>query len=398
MNMTATDETPELYRQWAAISMIGGVLENRVWALSRSRAGKPRRTYPNMYIFLVGVPGVGKAVVESVQELWSDVRGQSDSALHLADSSLTRASLVDQLAVAERTFIPPVGPPLDYHSILVAAEEFGVFLQSHDISYISVLNMLFNCPSSYTEKRRTGSAKSVEISSPVMNILAGVQPGWLATTFPEEAWLMGLPSRIIMIYGNVGPPGDPFLEVQELEAERKLLLQGLNRLANMYGQMKWSQEAKAKIRDWNDAGGPPRPTHSKLEYYCNRRLLNVMKLSIISAASRSRGRSYVIEYEDASRALGWLLEAEKLMPDIFRAMIGRSDHQVIEELYMHLVNLHRISGGKPVHVYKLYNFAMQRVPSDKVQKIVEIAEKANMIERIGGTETYVPKARTDFVE
>jgi P2-related tail formation protein len=105
-----------------------------------------------------------------------------------------------------------------------------------------------------------------------------------------------------------------------------------------------------------------------------------------------------IELADVERAIGWLIEAERLMPDAFRAMIGKSDHQIIEELYMHLVNLYAMAKNNPVHVSKLFAFAMQRAPTDKVSKIIEVAERSNMIERIAGTDLYKPKARTEFAE
>jgi predicted transcriptional regulator len=86
------------------------------------------------------------------------------------------------------------------------------------------------------------------------------------------------------------------------------------------------------------------------------------------------------------------------MPDAFRAMVGRSDRDVIEELYRHLVALFNMSKQQPIPEARLYNFLNQRVPTDKVAKILEVAERSNMIARIGGTDTYVPRARTEFSE
>lgn len=398
MEMTASDDTPHLYKQWAAISLIAGALERRVWTVVGHQAGQPRKTFPNVYVFLVGAPGVGKYIVESVQELWLAVgKGNGLEPFHVAESNLTKASLIDRLAEAARIFLPPKGGPYEYNSLLVAAEEFGVFLPTHDLNFISVLNKIYNNPDSYSERRRHGPATNIQIHQPVLTILAGVQPSWLATVFPDEAWGMGFTSRIMMIYGSAGAPTDPFQTGLARSIERIRLVEGLEKLSQLYGEVKWEPEAKAKITDWALSGAPPKPTHSKLEHYCNRRVLHAIKLSIISSVSRT-GRAEAIETIDVDRSMAWLLEAEKYMPDAFRAMIGKSDYQIMEDMYNHLVSLYGMAGNKPIHISRLITFLSLRIPSDKVMKILELAEKSNMIDRMGGTDTYVPKARTEFAE
>jgi P2-related tail formation protein len=118
---------------------------------------------------------------------------------------------------------------------------------------------------------------------------------------------------------------------------------------------------------------------------------------MISAVSRT-GRIGTIDVVDVDRAIEWLREAESTMPDAFRAMIGRSDHQILEELYNHLVALYNMAKQNPIDESRLWSFLTQRVPSDKVQKILEAAERSNMITRIGGTDKYTPRPRTEFSE
>lgn len=395
--MTSADETPELYKKWSAISLVAGALECRVWARAGNQAGKPRYTRPNIYVFLVGAPGVGKYIIESIQELWTEAKGSDGPAFCLAPSNSTKASLIDALADAVRVCIKPK-PIFEYHSLLVAAEEFGVFLPTHDLNFISVLNKIYNCPSIYSETRRHGPSPKVYINYPVLNIIAGVQPSWLATVFPDEAWGMGLPSRIMMIYGSAGAPRNPFTEGQERTKERDRLVYHLGELSHLWGEIKWTPEAEAKIVHWwVDESGAPIPTHSKLMHYCNRRILHAQKLCIISSVSRTR-KVATIEPYDVDRALAWLFEAEKLMPDIFRAMFGKSDYQVIEELYNHLVSLYAMSKGKPIHDSRLANFLVQRVPTEKVKSIMEAAERMGLLERIGGSDLYRPKSKTEHSE
>jgi hypothetical protein len=396
--MTDADDTPALYRKWAAISMVGGALERRVWASVGKQGGQPRLTYPNLYVFLVGAPGVGKSVINDIRTMWREAfePQTSSPAFYVAPDNMTHAAMIDRLAKSKRSFLPPTGSPYEYHSLLVAAEELGVFLNSYDQEFIGSLNSIFNCPAIHSEERRYGPAQEIEIKCPMLNILGGAQPAWISTVFPEEAWGMGLTSRIIMIYASSGEPADPFAG-KEMPVERTLLKGRLGKLSQLYGELKFDTAAQHRLRDWALAGGPPTPTHSKLEHYCRRRVLHIIKLATISSVSRHNGvRS--IELIDVERAFEWLLEAEKVMPDAFRSMKGRSDHQVIEELYEFMLRLYNMSQNKGVHENRLYSFLMDRVPAEKAPRILEAAERANMIERIGGSNIYKPRPRRDFVE
>jgi hypothetical protein len=126
-------------------------------------------------------------------------------------------------------------------------------------------------------------------------------------------------------------------------------------------------------------------------------MLHVAKLAMVSSVSRTNEIEY-IDQLDARRAIDWLIEAEKLMPDIFRSMIGRSDHEVIEELHLHMHSLYAQNKNKPIQGHQLQMFLLKRVPSDKIRQILEAAENSNMISRVGITDTWIPKNRTEFSE
>jgi hypothetical protein len=397
--MTEADDAPFLFRKWAGISLVAGALERRVWANVGYRGGEIRQTFPNLYVFLVGAPGVGKYIVNTVQEFWRSTNepGTNKKAFHVADNSLTKASMIDAIADSTRSFLPPKGSPYEFNSLLIAAEEFGVFLPTYDLNFVAVLNEIYNAPGQYSEKRRYGPAREISITNPLINILGGVQPVWMSSVFPSEAWGMGLFSRVIMVYATSGEPSDPFSEGQHRPIERKLLVQSLNKLSQLYGEVQWEQEARVRLKDWHLAGGPPTPTHSKLEHYCRRRTQHVIKLAIVSAISRANAVDS-IERVDVDRAIEWLVEVETFMPDIFRSMVGQSDHEVIDELYNHVVNMYSMSKRSPINERHLVMFLVRRVPSEKIPRILEAAERSNMIARVGGTDTYVPREKKEFTE
>src|SRR5208337_2757577 len=148
------------------------------------------------------------------------------------------------------------------------------------------------------------------------------------------------------------------------------------------------EDAAKRLGAWHLAGGPPVPNHSKLENYNRRRTQHLIKLSMVSAVSRT-GEIH-LALVDIERGIAWLMEVERLMPDIFRAMVGKSDSQVLEELYGYLVGVWRMHKEKAVNERFLFSFLTQRVPSEKIEKLIQIAERSNMITRMAGTNDFRP--------
>jgi hypothetical protein len=139
---------------------------------------------------------------------------------------------------------------------------------------------------------------------------------------------------------------------------------------------------------------PPTPTHSRLTHYNRVRTQNLLKLSLISAISRCQ--ALLIEKIDVERGLYWMHEAERFMPDIFREMVGKSDKQVLEELHLFLIAYWQRNKRNPFQGDVLWDFLKDRVPSDRVGRMVEVAERSGLVARVGGTEDcWVPRPRGD---
>lgn len=373
--------TPEIFRTWGGISAVAGALERRVWAVT---ARKP--VYPNLYVILVSPPGRGKTVmVDEVSNLW-----RTTKELKMAPDSVTKASLVDKLAEAGRRIVLNGGSDLmEYHGLQVACSEFGVLVPSYDPEFMSALNNIWDNPRNYRESRRTLKTE-LDISNPYLNMLAGTQPAFLAGLLPEEAWGMGFMSRLLMVYSPTCPEIDLFPEDSSERKPNRWLVERMEAMANALGIMKWRNTAQTALSEWAKAGGPPKPEHTKLEHYNIRRVLHIVKLSTI--ASMSRSVDMIIESGDVERAIGWLTNAEAVMPDIFREMVGRSDAQVIADLHFHMWRMFSRE-RKAVPKAAIVHFLQRQVPSDKIEKIISTAENANIIARYAGTETYFPKAK-----
>ena len=392
--------TSEIHRIWSAITLVGGACERRIWIEVGSYI-----TYPNLYVFLVAPPGYGKGIIEVVRDLWADTRdldhsasnGEMKHAFHVAPHNVTRASIIDDLNDAKQTRLLAKTNPLKdqsnptfiYHTLLIAAEEFELLLPVYDSSFMSVLNGIWNNNAMHSETRRHGPAKDIKIPNPQFTILGGVQPAYFVSHFPDVAWDTGLARRIIMVYSDQAVKRELWSKTPGREKLKERMLHRLGLISAQFGRMRPSKNAETLLSEWDAKDGPPTPTHSKLVHYNTTRTQYLIKLSMIAAIARTG--ELLIHSEDVTRALSWLLEAERRMPDIFRAMTGKSDSQVLEELHYFLISKYR-NNKKPVEEKEVYEFLSMRATTDKIAGLILTAEKTQRMVRVNSN-SWMPQPK-----
>lgn len=371
--------SPKRFRLWSGITAVSGILERKVWT-----EGINGPLYPNLFTILVGPPASGKTTaINKVRELWARVRG-----MHLSPDNVTQEAMVDALARSLRTIINGAESAYTFSAMSVPCSEFGVFFPAYDPAFLSLLNYLYDDPPAYREERRTMG--KTEIIRPHLVILAGTQPDYLGTFLPDVAWGMGFTSRLTMIYS-------PATAVAELigsvaASDPTELATSLSQIFNLKGEYQWTEAARLELNAWNNANCPPTPTHNKLSHYNGRRGINAIKLAMISAASRTQ--SLRVTLEDFERAQEWLIEAETVMPDIFRAMVQRSDAQLIRDLHHEIYQKWAsvaVDKRQPVLTKDLYQFLHDRCPSERVHKIIEVAEKSGYIKQGKYPGEWIPR-------
>ena len=94
-------------------------------------------------------------------------------------------------------------------------------------------------------------------------------------------------------------------------------------------------------------------------------------------AAVDKSNSLFLTKEDFNRAMGWLLQAEETMPDIFKAGAIASDSLAMDEIYHYI-----LIAGKSVPEHRIVNFARERVPAHSVMRVLEIMERSGMIQAV----------------
>ncbi len=386
---TAGLPTPQLFRTWSAITCVAGALERKVWVHTYNS-----NLYPSMYTIFVAPPGVGKTILTSrVQELWRELEGH-----HVAASSVTKASLIDDLHDATRTITRPrANPPtVTFNSLKIAANELGVLLPQYDNDFMNTLTDIYD-GHGYSERRRTRDT-NFSIDAPQINLLAATTPSFLKDVLPEGAWDQGFLSRTILVYSGQKILRPLFENSADDKELFKKLKGDLRQIGNLYGQIIFSEEAAIAISEWHMGGGKPVPDHPKLHNYLTRRTSHVLKLCQVACVMDSN--ELIVTLDHYQTALSWLIEAEHYMPDIFKSMATGGDARAMEECWHFVFKLYaRTENKKPVAQAKVYQFLGERVPAHSVERIIDIMKKARLLEEVsvkGLGPAYVPRANREY--
>jgi len=99
---------------------------------------------------------------------------------------------------------------------------------------------------------------------------------------------------------------------------------------------------------------------------------------MVSAIDRSN--ALVLTRADFNRAMGWLLEAEGTMGEIFKAGATNADAQAMEEI-IHFIKIN--DKGFGVSEQKITRFAADRIPIHSILRTIEILEKSGQIDLRG---------------
>jgi hypothetical protein len=385
LGFTEALPTPLLFRLWAGIHMVGSAVERRVW----TQLGGGNRLYPNLYVFLVGPPGVGKS-----QALSPAMRLlRKSAACKLAPNDMTKQGLLDALLESGSAGMID-GQPFDYHYMAAYISELSNFMSKYDGALAGVLTDIFDCPDVNEEYKR-GKGESLLIPSPGMSMLVGTATQNLGATISDELWGSGFMARVIMVYSaDIILPEDIFRVQPDHAEDANAIASALARIGKLQGPMTWDPLAQKELNEFLRSSKKDAPLHNRLEHYGTRRWLHLAKLTMIGALQRE---SMTVTRPDMDMAREWLLDAEAFMPEIFKDMVRHEDGGIYVEMAAQFFPVY-LSTRRPIAAATLYKWLSSRVAAHQVERFLQIAVAAGYLNRVAGTEgldaEYIPVSAT----
>ena len=303
-------EVPAFFNRWSLISGIGALL-GRKYYLSHGNF----QINPNIYCMLIGSPGTRKSSAIKLLKKFILAAGYDKIA---ASKTTKEKFLMDLAGIGEDDSPADAQSILDQNlwgaepeikedaELFVMADEFNNFLGNGNIEFISLLGELWDYEGIY--ESRTKNFKAVKVQNPTISILGGNTPTNLATGFPPEVFGQGFFSRILLIYGEPNGRKIAFPTVPSAAAASEII-EYLRRIKALHGGVSLSERAQKLLeRIYTEYTGFP---DVRFESYSNRRFNHLIKVCLITAASRLSNK---IERADVIYANTVLVHAEHLMP------------------------------------------------------------------------------------
>jgi hypothetical protein len=262
-----------------------------------------------------------------------------------------------------------------FNSMYVLSAEFGSLIPQYENDFMMALTDIYD--GNLYEERKRSAKTNIKIERPQLNFLGATTPSFLTNFMPAGAWEQGFISRTILVYsGEINRP-DLFDEAPR-QANSDLQVD-LRTIANLSGRIGWQEAAAKLFRAWYNEGCPPVPTVQRLANYVTRRHTHAQKLCMISCAAR--GNTYIISPDDVERAVGWLIEAESEIQNIFMASAMSDENQghVMEDVKTFIVieyGRHR----KPVIQERLVDFLKGRIHLQGIMPLITLMVNSRMLE------------------
>lgn len=325
-----------LFKKMGGLSLISAVLTRKVWF--RTNPVMPA-LFPNMYMLLCGPPGSGKdLVINTIRALLAAMMEEMEQqqGVNVGPESISTKGLIDALADdnAKLSFTINNGgkhTTVHYHSLYIANGELGAFMPEYNTQMISIINDLYNCKPTFTDRvRGRGLSSELKIENPHLSMLIGTQPAVFARIVPEEAFQMGFTARL-MICNVREVVRKPFFGGESVDISLfDRIASDLRVISALAGEYKPDKIFKEKVDEFH-LTNPGAINHSRFVDYNERRSLHLGKIAICCAAAQSN--ELVLREEHFDQALEYLKLYEKDATTLFDDLItSQGFHHSIEQV------------------------------------------------------------------
>lgn len=320
LDYTECTECPITFHRWSALSLLGA------WIGPSMSLGLGHFVIkPNLYVMLMGSPGTRKSTAIKIAVKLIRGGGYNNIA---ANRSTKEKFLLDLAGVSDDAGINPngvmslednlFGPELETSEIMIAADEFNGFIGNGNIEFLSMLGDLWDYTGRY--ENRVKNSKSVVINDPVVSILAGNTPTGFSLAFPVDSIGQGIFSRLLLIHGEPSGKKITFPKPPPQEISTRVQNKLIAIRSKCVGTATLTAAAESMLdiiyKSHHGIGDV------RFESYSNRRFTHLLKLCLITAASRV---SRVISECDVLLANTILTHAEHSMPQALGSF-GKAKH------------------------------------------------------------------------
>lgn len=329
IKLAENQEAADFSYLWAGLSCIAAQLARNVYIPFGN--GK---IYPNLYVMFVGDPGKRKST--AIKDLKKRIKAAGYQNI-CGDKVTMQKYLLDLAGVGEGSIEDSnitefnLGITLganDYVESYINQDEFSDFIGINNYPFISLLGNFWDIDEPYVYRTKNG--QSIEIPSPIVNILGATTPSQFNTIFPPAISEQGFLSRLIIV--NI--PESKRKIARPLPSDASVVekvVDGLKAVRKLSGELVMSDAVWAKLEEIYLSWKPVEDT--RFAHYSTRRHTQLLKLCILSTCSR-----YTIEMsvDDVVFANTLLSFTEHFMPQALGQFGKNKDGDVNSKVISYL--------------------------------------------------------------
>lgn len=343
-NFASVNESPDIYHTWAGLSLISHIVGHRIWTNMNMWTVKP-----NMYVCLVGPPGIAKSTAMNVAK---DLLKSEHPKIFRAPASITKESIVKTMSEPDGDCIRAYsynGKTIKFSQMSVFANEMVSLLGAggNMVGMIDFMTDIWDQPE-YREKTKNKGDHT--IINPFLNILGCFTTDTARMLMQNKVITGGMSRRCIFAYGDKNKEPVPFIEyTDEQTASLHYLRQQSGRLLDITGPFDWDRDGKQFYIDWYKENFARAETENSdvLKHFLRSKAEYCIKVSMLLAIS-DENPSRHHSYASFSRAVDLVTSVETGACMLFDSS-GRNElASISDDVFKYIVRK-----GKPVNVQEL---------------------------------------------
>jgi hypothetical protein len=317
-------EAPDNYLFWAAISAIAGATQRRIWTKWLYYT-----YYPNMYIVLVGPPGIvhKSSTIHHVRRMLREI------GVATASESLTREAFIKQMQTRGVE---------GASAITALPDELSDFIRPSGHTMVEFLTSIYGSPDEW-EYTTLGRGNDLLVK-PFVNFLAGTTPKWISQEFDIAFVEQGFASRTLFVHELKPRFYKAFATITpDMERMYQLLVEDLLHISQLEGEFVWQKDAIEWFTHWYEVVLPAElERHDyKIKGYLARKPTHLLKLAMVLQLAVSDELIITAERFQQSKML--LDNLETSMTNTFSA-VGRNIYaNDMERIYKEIIEAGSLS-------------------------------------------------------
>ncbi len=306
--------------------------------------------YPCLFVILVGPPGkVAKSTtIRLGRTLLLGVEG-----ITFGPDSVTREELIHHMARS--------GKDNKQSAVTLHSTELSSLIDPSGVKMIQFLTEIYDGDIKF--QHATKHSGKDKIHHPILNLLAGTTPSWIATGFPTEVVGHGFTSRTIFIFEEEPRSENPFPGKPDKKLV-KALVNDLDHMSRVTGPFLWGEGTKDTYAKLYHEIYTSLPSDYRTEGFHWRKRTHLLKVAMLLSLAESD--ELVITPRDITTAWTLLMAIEPKMTSAFSA-VGKYD--LASDLERILAQIIDQGGMTPQEIYRR-NYAVGDV--DALGKIVQM--------------------------